>query len=127
MNLLTILTVTAFAITPIAAQTDRLLRRALLQCVQRGTYERYQIDRFCPEVLGKLEVYLDGGVRSGTDVIKALCLGATRVGLGRPFLYELSGYGTDGMIEALELMSDEVETALFLLDVVNLYELNPTF
>lgn len=39
-----------------------------------------------PDLLEKIEVYVDGGVRRGTDVIKALCLGAKAVGLGRPFL-----------------------------------------
>lgn len=49
-----------------------------------------ELRKFHPEVLDSpLEVYLDGGVRRGTDVVKALCLGATGVGLGRPFLYAL--------------------------------------
>lgn len=39
-----------------------------------------------PELLNKLDVYIDGGVRRGTDVLKALALGAKGVGLGRPFL-----------------------------------------
>lgn len=39
-----------------------------------------------PDLFKKIEVYVDGGVRRGTDVLKALALGATAVGLGRPFL-----------------------------------------
>jgi L-lactate dehydrogenase (cytochrome) len=39
-----------------------------------------------PDLFNKIEVYIDGGVRRGTDVLKALALGATAVGLGRPFL-----------------------------------------
>jgi L-lactate dehydrogenase (cytochrome) len=42
-----------------------------------------------PEVLEKCDVIVDGGFRRGTDVVKALCLGAKAVGLGRPFLYSL--------------------------------------
>lgn len=61
-----------------------------------------EIRKFCPEVLENMEVYLDGGVRRGTDVVKALCLGATAVGFGRPFLYALSAYGDDGVLRAIE-------------------------
>ncbi|KAL4819882.1 FMN-dependent dehydrogenase-domain-containing protein [Aspergillus spinulosporus] len=68
-----------------------------------------EINYFCPEILKRVEVYLDGGVRRGTDVIKAICLGATGVGLGRPLLYALSGYGTGGVDKALQILSDEIE------------------
>jgi L-lactate dehydrogenase (cytochrome) len=54
-----------------------------------------------PQVLDKCEVYLDGGVRRGTDVVKALCLGAKGVGMGRPFLYGLT-YGQEGVTHAIE-------------------------
>jgi L-lactate dehydrogenase (cytochrome) len=60
-----------------------------------------EIRRFCPEILKKVEVWLDGGVRRGADVIKALCLGATAVFLGRPFMYALGVYGTDGVSHAI--------------------------
>jgi L-lactate dehydrogenase (cytochrome) len=60
-----------------------------------------EIRKFCPEILGKVEIWLDGGVRRGTDVFKALCLGATAVFLGRPFMYALGVYGTDGVSHAI--------------------------
>ena len=41
----------------------------------------------------RIEIYIDGGIRRATDIIKALCLGATGVGIGRPFLYAMSAYG----------------------------------
>ena len=45
-----------------------------------------------------MEIYIDGGIRRGTDVLKALALGARAVGLGRPFLYSLAaGYGEAGV------------------------------
>lgn len=44
-----------------------------------------------------MEVFIDGGIRRGTDVIKALCLGAKAVGLGRPFLYANAVWGEDGV------------------------------
>ena len=60
------------------------------------------IRRKCPEVLQEAEILVDGGVRRGTDVLKALCLGAKGVGLGRSFLYALSSHGTDGVYKAIE-------------------------
>lgn len=60
------------------------------------------IRRRCPEILNKLEIYVDGGVMRGTDVVKALCLGARGVGIGRGFLYALSAYGDDGVIKAIQ-------------------------
>lgn len=49
----------------------------------------------CPEIFSKLEVYVDGGFERGSDIIKAIALGATAVGIGRPFLYSLV-YGQQG-------------------------------
>jgi len=53
-------------------------------------------------VFTKMEVFMDGGVRRGTDVVKALCLGCKAVGLGRPFLYANTCYGVDGVLKAIE-------------------------
>lgn len=50
----------------------------------------------CPEVFNKLEVFVDGSARSGEDVLKALCLGAKAVGVGRPFMWALAAYGQEG-------------------------------
>ena len=61
-----------------------------------------EIQRERPDLLKDMEVYVDGGVRRGTDVLKALCLGAKAVGLGRPFLYAQSAYGTDGVVKAVQ-------------------------
>lgn len=49
-------------------------------------------------------VFVDGGVRRGTDVLKALCLGARGVGLGRPFLYANSLWGEEGVRRAIQSM-----------------------
>lgn len=64
-----------------------------------------EIRKYCPEVLDKLEVYVDGGIRRGTDVVKALCLGARAVGLGRPALWGLAAGGPDGVRRTLQSMS----------------------
>ena len=61
-----------------------------------------ELRKHCPQVFTKMEVYLDGGVRRGTDVVKALCLGCKAVGLGRPFLYANTCYGVDGVLKAIE-------------------------
>ena len=51
-----------------------------------------------------LEVYVDGGIRRGTDILKAMCLGATAVSIGRTFLYALN-YGSEGVEYFIESMS----------------------
>lgn len=55
----------------------------------------------CPEVFGSIEILVDGGFRRGSDVVKAICLGASAVGLGRPFLYSMI-YGQRGVEHAIE-------------------------
>lgn len=61
-----------------------------------------EIRKYCPEVLSKIEVLVDGGVRRGTDVVKALCMGAKAVGIGRPALFGLGAGGIAGVERTLE-------------------------
>ncbi|KAM4694889.1 2-Hydroxyacid oxidase 1 isoform 2-T2 [Discoglossus pictus] len=65
-------------------------------------------------VEGKVEVYLDGGVRKGTDVLKALALGARAVFIGRPALWGLAYQGEDGVKEVLQILMDEFKLAMAL-------------
>jgi len=65
-------------------------------------------------VEGKLEVILDGGVRRGTDIVKALALGARACMIGRPFLYGLASRGGPGVAMALEILRNELDLALAL-------------
>jgi isopentenyl diphosphate isomerase/L-lactate dehydrogenase-like FMN-dependent dehydrogenase len=74
-----------------------------------------EIRRYAPEVLQKLEVYIDGGIKRGTDVVKALALGARAVGIGRPALFGLAGYGAKGVERVLEILEEEVATTVRLL------------
>jgi len=71
-----------------------------------------------PEVVqaagGRCEVYMDGGVRRGTDVLKALALGARAVFVGRPVLYGLIVDGEEGVQHVLEILRTELETAMAL-------------
>ena len=64
------------------------------------------------EVGGKLEVYLDGGVRQGTDVLKALALGARAVFVGRPVLWGLACGGREGVENVLSMLTDELALAM---------------
>ncbi|KAF9429308.1 Hydroxyacid oxidase 1 [Entomortierella beljakovae] len=82
-----------------------------------------------PEVLdavkGKdIEVYLDGGVRKGTDVLKALALGAKAVFLGRPILWGLAHDGEDGVTLALDLIQKEFELAMALAGCSKISDIN---
>jgi isopentenyl diphosphate isomerase/L-lactate dehydrogenase-like FMN-dependent dehydrogenase len=65
-------------------------------------------------VAGRCEVYLDGGVRRGTDVLKALALGARAVFVGRPVLWGLAVAGAEGAQHVLELLRGELEQAMAL-------------
>ncbi|EFW99018.1 L-lactate dehydrogenase [Grosmannia clavigera kw1407] len=85
------------------------------------------IRRLHPELLAKTKIYLDGGVTRGSDVVKALCLGASGVGIGRGFLFALSAYGTDGVIKAISILSDEIQTTMRLLGVNDISQLNNNY
>jgi 4-hydroxymandelate oxidase len=61
---------------------------------------------------GRLDVLMDGGVRRGTDVLKALALGARAVLIGRPVLWGLGAGGTDGLLRMVELMRGELVSAM---------------
>lgn len=78
-----------------------------------------------PDLLQKIDVLIDGGIRRGTDVLKALALGAKGVGLGRPFLYAQSGYGQEGASRAIQIMRDEIERGMRLLGITSLEQLTP--
>lgn len=64
----------------------------------------YELRVTQPDLFGKIDVMIDGGIRSGADVVKALALGAKAVGLGRPFLYANGTHGEQGASRVLESM-----------------------
>ncbi|KAI4174093.1 MAG: hypothetical protein LQ343_002539 [Gyalolechia ehrenbergii] len=74
----------------------------------------------------RIEIFIDGGIRRATDIIKALCLGAKGVGIGRPFLYAMSAYGLPGVDRAMQLLKDEMEMNMRLIGCSSVDQLNPT-
>ena len=61
-----------------------------------------------PAVNGRVPVLMDGGVRRGSDVFKALALGADAVGIGRPYIWGLASFGQEGVERVLEILRDEL-------------------
>lgn len=86
-----------------------------------------EIRKFAPFLINcNMQIFVDGGIRRGTDVLKAIALGATAVGLGRPFLFSLSaGYGEDGVRHMLAVLRQEIESNMVFLGVTTLGELRP--
>jgi len=85
----------------------------------------YRIRKQRPDVFDKTEVYIDGGVKRGTDVVKALCLGAKAVGLGRPFLYAQSAYGAAGVVKVARILEREIISAMQLVGARTIQDLVP--
>ncbi len=82
-----------------------------------------------PEVVkavgNRAEIVVDGGILRGTDVVKALCLGARAVGVGKLLGWALTAGGEAGVARMLELMETEVRTAMGLMGVTSIRQLNP--
>lgn len=84
-----------------------------------------------PEVVkavdGQVEVLMDGGVRRGSDVVKALCLGARAVLVGRAYGYGLGAAGEAGVTRAVEILKADLERTLRLLGCPSVRELDSSF
>ena len=74
----------------------------------------------------RMEVYLDGGVRKGSDVLKALSLGARAVFIGRPIFWGLSVGGEDGVTKVLEILRAELSVAMGLCGVTDVKKVDRT-
>ena len=87
--------------------------------------------RALPEIVaavnGRAEVLMDGGVRRGSDIVKAVCLGARAVLVGRAYAYGLAAAGEAGVARALEILRDDVERTLRLLGCPSVAELNSSY
>jgi isopentenyl diphosphate isomerase/L-lactate dehydrogenase-like FMN-dependent dehydrogenase len=76
----------------------------------RGTIE--SVADVAEAVRGRVPVLVDGGVRRGTDVYKALALGATAVGIGRPYIWGLAAFGQSGVERVLDILNNELRLAM---------------
>jgi L-lactate dehydrogenase (cytochrome) len=84
----------------------------------------FEINKYAPFLLNKMEVYLDGGIHRGTDILKALALGATAVGRGRPFLYAWTArYGENGVRKLVSILREEFTLNMALARARNLGEI----
>lgn len=72
----------------------------------------------------EIEIYVDGGIRRGSDIVKALCLGAKGVGIGRPFIYAMASYGEEGVTKLIQILKTEVKNNMRLLGVDKIEDLN---
>ncbi|ODV94884.1 hypothetical protein PACTADRAFT_50736 [Pachysolen tannophilus NRRL Y-2460] len=82
------------------------------------------------EVLAEIEkflIFVDGGIRRATDIMKALSLGCNGVGIGRPFLYAMSTYGQEGVEKAFDILRDELEMNMRLIGATKIDDLNESF
>ena len=82
-----------------------------------------------PEVVkavdGKCEVYLDGGIRRGTDILKALAFGAKAVMIGRPFYWGLAVGGENGVRDVIQILKEELEVAMKYCGITDVENINP--
>ena len=85
------------------------------------------LEEIATAVNGQIPVFIDGGFRRGTDVFKALALGATAVGIGRPYIYGLSIEGQAGVEKTLDIFQAELTRNMQLAGVVNLAALNQNY
>jgi len=76
-------------------------------------------------VANAVPVLVDGGIRRGTDIAKALCLGATAVLTGRPYIWGLTAFGAAGVTHVVEILRTELEMAMALLGAPTIADLTP--
>ncbi|MDG1439099.1 MAG: alpha-hydroxy acid oxidase [Emcibacteraceae bacterium] len=78
-------------------------------------------------VSDKTELYVDGGIRRGTDVLKALAMGANAVSFARPYLYGLAAGGEAGALRSLEIIRDSLRRDMILLGAQSIKDINRSF
>ncbi len=83
-----------------------------------------QLPAIVDVVGGRIEIILDGGIRRGTHVLKALAMGATACSGGRMYLYALAAGGTSGVLRAMQLMRAEIERDMLLMGCSSIAELD---
>lgn len=76
----------------------------------RGTLDC--LPEMADEIQGRIPILIDGGFRRGTDIFKALALGANAVCIGRPYIWGLASFGQEGVAAVLQLLRDELEMVM---------------
>ncbi len=93
--------------------------------------EVYPSIRALPEVVAAVgnqtEVLMDGGIRRGSDIVKALCLGARAVLVGRAYAYGLAAGGYEGVKKAIQILREDVERTMRLLGCPSITQLNDSY
>jgi isopentenyl diphosphate isomerase/L-lactate dehydrogenase-like FMN-dependent dehydrogenase len=83
-----------------------------------------------PEVVaavgGRVPVFVDSGFRRGTDIFKALALGATAVGIGRPYIWGLGSFGQEGVERVLDILTRELRIVMMQMGATKLGEISPS-
>jgi isopentenyl diphosphate isomerase/L-lactate dehydrogenase-like FMN-dependent dehydrogenase len=91
----------------------------------------YPTIRALPEIVaavnGRTEVLMDGGIRRGADIVKAICLGARAVLIGRAYAYGMAAAGYPGVVRALEILRADVERTLRLLGCPSISALDASY
>ena len=72
------------------------------------------LKKITEKIDNSLDIYFDGGIRAGQDIVKALSMGAKGVFMGRPYLYGLGALGQDGVEKVIEIITKELKTTLVL-------------
>jgi len=119
------------------AEDARLAVECGMEAVYASNHGGRQLDHglgtmdFLPEIVdavaGRAEIIADGGIMRGTDIIKALALGASAVGIGRMYVLAAAAAGVPGVVRAMEILHHELDTALGLLGANSLEELDGSF
>jgi L-lactate dehydrogenase (cytochrome) len=104
-----------------------------IEAIQVSNHGGRQLDHMAspmdvlPEIVervdDRLEIIVDGGIRRGSDIVKALALGANACAIGRPYLYGLAAAGEDGVSHAIRLFAEEISRTLMLLGVSSIKEI----
>jgi isopentenyl diphosphate isomerase/L-lactate dehydrogenase-like FMN-dependent dehydrogenase len=87
--------------------------------------------RVLPEIVkavnGQIEILMDGGVRRGSDIVKAICMGAGAVLVGRAYAYGMAAAGAPGVSRAIAILHADLERTMKLLGCASISELNQTY
>jgi 4-hydroxymandelate oxidase len=85
----------------------------------------YALPKIAESINGKVDIFIDSGIRRGTDILKALALGAKAVLVGRPIIWGLASHGAPGVLSILSLLQEELKLAMALCGAKNIAEITP--